>query len=96
MGLEKARLQEIVNPILDLLVEKNKLYGDSYYRLRNEYGKLSFLIRVTDKFNRLKAVNSNLKNEDNNDTDTIIDIIGYCILELYYRKMSKEVKDVAS
>jgi len=100
MNLERMyffeELLKIVEPILALVAEKNELYGDSYYRLRNEYGKQSFLIRLTDKFNRLKALNKKYPCDTEIDRDTIVDIIGYCLLELLYRKMQKEVKDATS
>jgi len=94
MSLDRKELYEIVDQVVEMLVEKNRLYGDSYYKLRNEYGKVSFLIRLTDKFNRLKALNKLKKEDEEIDMDTVIDIIGYCVLELYYRRMKKRLEEI--
>jgi hypothetical protein len=82
---EKAEYQTIVAPILALLEKKNADYGRSYDKLRAEHGQISFVIRLGDKYNRIKQLTSNdVKVKDESIQDTIKDIIGYCILELAY------------
>ena len=82
------KFKEILDPIAELLHQKNKNYGDSYKKIRDAHGKLSLIIRLEDKLNRLETIAKN-KNTDLGDEsyeDTVKDIIGYCTLELKYLK----------
>lgn len=89
--LNKNLLAQICNESLELLVKKNADYGSSYFDLRREFGKVAFLIRLSDKVSRLKNLAKKEATEINEtEEDTIKDIIGYCILELYYRRSKPE------
>ncbi|MDA8336470.1 MAG: nucleotide modification associated domain-containing protein [Peptococcaceae bacterium] len=79
-------LKDVLNPIGNMLLQKNQDYGDSYKLLRDEYGVTAFHLRLADKFNRLKQVDRNGAKISESAEDTIKDIIGYCTLELLYRK----------
>lgn len=76
---------EICQEVVNLLKEKQKSYNNSYKETRDEFGSVVFLIRLTDKLNRLKSIVKN-KQEFFGESyeDTIKDIIGYCLLELSY------------
>lgn len=77
----------ILNPIAELLARKNMDYGNSYDLLRNEYGPVSYLIRIADKLNRVKqlTITDNQMVDNESIEDTLKDIIGYTALELRYR-----------
>lgn len=78
---------DILSPVAELLEQKNHDYGRSYDELREEFGEVSFLIRLGDKMNRLKTLVKNpAKVTTEAAEDTIKDIIGYCTLELCFRK----------
>ncbi len=87
--LEKSKLQKMSNDLIELLVKKGSDYGDSYFLLRKEYGATSFLIRLADKFYRLKELSKKEALVNESIEDTLNDIIGYCMLELYYRSEEK-------
>lgn len=92
----KEVLENLVLEILTLLFKKNTDYGDSYFNLRNEFGKITFIVRLCDKTNRLKTLfkqNTQVFN-DEREEDTIKDIIGYCLLELYYRYIFKSTEEL--
>jgi len=77
---------EVFRPIAAILAKKNADYGNSYHRLRDEYGSTAFHIRLADKFNRLRQVDTQAALvADESAIDTIKDIVGYCALELLYR-----------
>lgn len=77
--------------VVNLIEEKNRAYGNSYALTRQEFGEVVFLIRLADKFNRLKTLltNPSIPCRDESIEDTIKDIIGYCLLELEYRHTVK-------
>ena len=80
------RLQVIADGIVETVLRKNADYGDSYKQLRDEYGPDSFLIRLSDKLNRLKSLRGKEALVSESTTDTVRDIVGYCLLELAYRE----------
>ena len=78
---------QILLPIADLLQRKNSDYGSAYDELRDEYGEVAFLVRLSDKIGRLKSLHKReAQVKDESVDDTIRDIIGYCTLELRYRE----------
>lgn len=78
---------DVLRPIAAILAKKNADYGNSYHILRADYGPPAFHIRLTDKLNRLRQVDRNgALVSDESAMDTIKDIVGYCTLELMYRK----------
>jgi hypothetical protein len=85
------KYNDILDPIAELLLKKNTDYGNSYNILREEFGKTAFIIRISDKLNRLKSLQRNTALvTDESEDDTIRDIIGYCALELMYREEDAE------
>ena len=77
----------ILAPVAELLQRKNADYGDSYNETRREFGPVAILMRLNDKFARLKTLtNQKAQVDDESIEDTLEDIIGYCTLELRYRR----------
>ena len=70
-------LDEILHEIKNTLINKNQQYGDSFAKTFKEYGLLSVIVRLTDKLNRLKSLQTNY-----HAYDTLLDIAGYAILTL--------------
>jgi hypothetical protein len=82
---------EILTPVADLLKKKNMDYGNSYNESRSEFGPVAFLLRINDKFARLKTLtNQEAQVNEESVEDTIADIIGYCTLELRYLRKDLE------
>lgn len=78
---------EILVPVAELLKKKNTDYGNSFDHTRHEFGPTAFLLRLDDKYNRLKTLTKQEAQVNNESIeDTILDIIGYCTLELLYRQ----------
>ena len=77
------------NEIRDLLLEKNKAYGDSAISPENIFSKLdnaqAICARIDDKLSRIK--NSGL---DDATEDTLDDLIGYLILLKVARETNTE------
>jgi hypothetical protein len=83
-------IDNICNEVKELLKKKNADYDSSFSKLYKKYGTLSSLIRLEDKINRLENL-CNGHNPQINESidDTLMDIIGYCILTLVERKKEK-------
>lgn len=85
----QQKITEITNAMRDLLLYKNKKYGDSALNPKHIFYKgdavNSILIRLDDKLGRITA------NEDNTPRiNDVADIIGYCVLLLIGMGACKE------
>ena len=74
-----AKVSDVLLEIKDLLIAKNKKYGNSALEPLGVFSKLSakdgLLVRIDDKLKRIK--NGSL---DHDDEDVINDLIGYLVL----------------
>ena len=89
--------KDIYNAIISDLAEtyeaKNADYGDSVGDTYKQFGDVSFLTRITDKYNRILSLAD--KGEcgavkDESMDDTILDMANYCILWLVERRLKNE------
>ena len=89
--------KDIYNAIITDLAEtyeaKNADYGDSVGDTYKKFGDVSFLTRITDKYNRILSLAD--KGEcgavrDESMDDTILDMANYCILWLVERRLKNE------
>lgn len=88
---------EMYNEILEELRKtyeaKNADYGDSVGDTYKKFGDVSFLTRITDKYNRILSLSDRgecgqVKDESLNDT--ILDMANYCILWVIEREAKKD------
>lgn len=90
----EREINEECNNLKELLQQKNKMYGNSFFKTLNEYGQILICVRIEDKLNRLKQII--LKGEKDVKTDerlidTLMDIAGYAILsKVYIAKNNKK------
>ena len=80
----------IVDHMSDTYRAKNSDYGDSVGDTYNKFGDISFLVRISDKYNRLLSLTNNEQNQQVQDEkleDTILDMANYCILWLIERQL---------
>jgi len=79
-GRTESLIAEICNDIRDLLLAKNRAYGNSALKPIRVFSKASakeqILVRLDDKLNRIKQGNDILES----DEDVITDLIGYLVL----------------
>lgn len=73
---------EICDEIKVLYQKKNHDYGDSFGQSFQDYGILAGIVRMEDKFNRLKklARGGDQKVMDESIRDTLIDLANYSIM----------------
>ena len=80
----------ILNHLEETYRDKNNDYGNSVSDTYDKFGCVSFLVRITDKYNRLMTLcNPNApeqKVKDEKIDDTILDLANYCLLWLVERE----------
>ena len=85
---KKEEHEKICLYLHELYKAKNSDYGDSFSTLRHEFPN-AILIRLGDKYNRLKALMSVEggvpKVLDESIEDTLLDLANYCIMEVVER-----------
>lgn len=88
--------EEICKAIHEMYIKKNADYGDSVGELYSKLGDISFLTRISDKYNRLMnlMIAGSGQNYESVE-DTIQDLANYCIIwllerELLYDKREEE------
>lgn len=79
-------IRETCDEIKELLIEKNRKYGDSAINPIRILSKSSnteqILVRIDDKLNRIK----NMQHDE--DEDVITDLIGYFVLYKVAKKLN--------
>lgn len=91
--MKKDLYNSIISQMSKTYEAKNADYGDSVGATYNKFGDVSFLTRITDKYNRILSLSNKgecgqVKDESLNDT--ILDMANYCILWLVERKAKKD------
>ena len=80
----EQQIKNLTDSLSNLLIKKNKDYGDSFGKTLEKYGDISFMVRLEDKINRLESIikkgEINVTSESENDT--LMDIAGYCLLKI--------------
>ena len=78
----QKRIKEITKEVTELLLKKNKQYGDSALNPLGIFAKGSsedlIRVRIDDKLNRLLQGDESIER----DEDVILDLIGYLVLLL--------------
>ena len=77
------------NRLKELLIKKNEICDNSFFRNLDEYGNVLMCIRIEDKLNMLKQIvlqgaNNGKPNEELNDA--LIELANYTILSKIYLK----------
>lgn len=74
----RRRVNDILDDIGDMLIEKNRLYGNSALEPVRIFSRATpteqLLVRIDDKLSRMR------NQQSNDNEDTISDLIGYLVL----------------
>lgn len=81
---DKASIfREITGRMADVYEAKNHDYGDSFGEGFAEFGLVSSVIRLGDKYRRLKSLaKENAKVKDESIRDTLLDLANYAVMTL--------------
>lgn len=63
-------------------LQKNEAYGDSFGKCFQDFGIISAMTRMSDKWNRLVALTGGAQNNvrDESIKDTLLDLANYCLM----------------
>lgn len=90
--------QYILSNLEDTYKRKNSDYGNSVGDTYEKFGDISFLTRITDKYNRMVNLVCNSNNvrkvKDEALEDTILDLANYGLLWLVEREYAGQQKEV--
>ena len=89
--------QTIINNLEDTYKRKNSDYGNSVGDTYEKFGDISFLTRITDKYNRILSLADKGECGEVKDEaleDTILDLANYCLLWLVEREYAGQQKKV--
>lgn len=90
-NIKESIFMKYTDKMKDLYIKKNHDYGDSVSKTFDEYGLVSFLVRMDDKMNRIKTLNKIQDTAVRGEKieDTLLDLANYAILaltEIEFRK----------
>lgn len=77
------KFKEITEKMAETYERKNNDYGDSFSRSVEEFGPIAGVVRISDKFSRLKSLivtKNEQKVNDESVKDTLLDMASYCIM----------------
>lgn len=76
------RFKEITSDMAETYSRKNSDYGNSFSQSVREFGFVAGVVRISDKFNRLKSLLSGKEQKVNDESvqDTLLDMANYCIM----------------
>lgn len=76
------RFKEITSDMAETYNRKNNDYSDSFGQSIREFGFVAGVVRISDKFNRLKSLLSGKEQKVNDESvqDTLLDMANYCIM----------------
>ena len=89
--------QNIINNLEDTYKRKNSDYGNSVGDTYEKFGDISFLTRITDKYNRILSLADKGECGEVKDEaleDTILDLANYCLLWLVEREYAGQQTEV--
>ena len=83
--------KKIVTETMELCIKKNKDYGSSVQDTFEKFGDISYLVRITDKYNRIcSLLNGEGEIKDESIDDTIRDMANYSFLWLASRNLKEK------
>lgn len=90
------KFKTYTDTLAEVLLKKNKAYGDSFAKSVDTYGLSVIGVRLSDKYNRLEHLITNHELNENDESleDTLWDMAGYSILVLKYLD-SKKIEEAA-
>lgn len=85
------RFKSITQRMADTYEKKNADYGDSFSQSLEEFGLVAGIVRIGDKFNRIKRLSkSDAQVKEESLKDTLLDMADYAVMTLMYLEQKDE------
>lgn len=87
-----TQFSQLTDKMNDLYIRKNSDYGDSFNHTCDEFGVTAALVRMSDKFNRLKQLADRpdeSKIFDESIEDTLMDLANYALMTIMWLNQDK-------
>lgn len=81
--------KDICHELMTTYSMKNSDYGDSFGRTFGEYGLVSAVVRIADKYHRIAELTKKERLVDESIEDTLLDLAGYCIMTVMELRKDK-------
>ena len=83
---------EVQKDLRETYISKNKDYGDSFTKSLDEFGAVAGIVRIGDKFERIKQLTKSGEQKVKDETiqDTVEDMANYCIMLAAWFRQRKE------
>lgn len=87
--------KKLTESIHETYLKKNADYGDSFSESFKEFGIISAVVRMSDKWNRIKNLAKLNKPQvyDESIRDTLLDLSNYCIMTVQELDLQKQAAD---
>ena len=77
----------VTDELKEIYAKKNADYGDSFKVSLEKFGEVAYVVRASDKMQRLEQlVNNDARVDDESFEDTVRDLANYCIMYLLHRE----------
>jgi hypothetical protein len=92
-----TRHQYLCKVLNDVYTAKNEAYGDAFGKTFQELGIISAITRMTDKFQRIKALAMGASNhvKDESIKDSLLDLANYCLMTYIEIEMQGDTWSIA-
>jgi len=90
--MKADRIRSIMEGMLDIFIAKNSDYGDSFSRSIEDFGITAGIVRIGDKYNRIRNLTKRSVQQvmDESVTDTLVDLANYCIMTVMELQLAKD------
>lgn len=88
--IHPSSFSEITRQMNKVYEAKNHDYGNSFDQSLNEFGIIAAITRMSDKFNRIKALAKSKAKVNESLEDTLLDLANYSIMTLLWLKNNKQ------
>lgn len=91
---KEKQFEEITATMCETFRKKNHDYGNSFEDSLDEFGLIASIVRMGDKFNRIKSLATKEGMvTDESKMDTLLDLANYAIMTAMWLQKSKKVSN---
>jgi len=82
----EGNVKNVCDEVAELIISKNKKYGDSYRKSRVESGEFWDSRKIPFHFHSKEKIQRYVSSDTDNE-DSVLDLAGYAVLEIVCRRL---------